>query len=432
MPRRRAIAPRGHTRGSSAARSAAAVGGASLVLALTGYLFNVGVIRFLGPEGYAEVAALLAVIGLAALPLGSLTSLVAREIAFLRSRGAEEDIGASVRWVIRWGLLSAVGVGLLLTALSPSLAAALGIHSAWPVVMMAWGVSSATATAALLGLVQGGQDFRAVSEVLGGFGVLRVLFLVPALAAGWGTAGALAASLLAAILALAWLARAVRPFWPDRSTGRPMPDVRWRPTMVLVLATLAFGSLTNVDVLLAGVLLPQYEAGNYAAAALFAKAALLIPASVSMVLLPRAASMQWSSEPFRRVATKSLSATVGLTAAVALVIALLPSDLLLFVLGSGFGEVRSLLPWFAPVMVLGAWVQVLLYLYLAQRHWSFPMTVVGIALAQIALFLMWHPTATSFVMVTGACLAAGIAIHEIAMPLGVIRLLRRPGNRARS
>jgi O-antigen/teichoic acid export membrane protein len=410
---------------SPGAKATVVVGVASVLLAGTGYLFNVAVIRFLGPSGYAEVAALLAVISLAALPLGSITSLVAREVAFLRARDAAGDLGASVRWVVRWGSISALIAGLILTAASPGLAAALGIHSAWPVILMAWGVAAATVTSVMLGLSQGAQDFRTVSEVVGGFGVLRVAFLIPALLLGWGTAGALGASLAAALIVLIWLARGIRPFFAYPASGVAMPDIRWQPATVLITATLAFGSLTNVDVLLAGVLLPQYEAGNYAAAALFAKAALLIPASVCMVLLPRAASMEWPSAAFRRVAVRSLSVTVGITATVAAIIALLPASFLLLLLGSGFGEVRSLLPWFAPVMVLGAWVQVLLYLYLSQRRWSFPLLIITAALIQIALFLAWHPSARAFVMVTGACLAATLVIHELAMPLGVARLLRR-------
>jgi O-antigen/teichoic acid export membrane protein len=415
----------GSARTRSSARAAVVIAGASAVLAVTGYLFNVAVIRFLGPGGYAEVAALLAVIGLVALPLGSVTSLVARETAFLLAGDRDDDVRASARWLLKWGLLGALAVGVLVTLISPVIAGALEIHSAWPVVMMGWGVAAATATAPLLGLAQGAQDFTAVGTVLGGFGILRVLLLVPALFAGWGTGGALGASLVASIAALAWTVWAVRALLIRPSLGRAIPDIEAGPALVLIAATLAFGSLTNIDVLFAGLLLPQQEAGNYAAAALFAKAALLIPASVAIVLLPRAASLGWLSAPFRRVAIKSLIATVLLTAGVAVVVALLPSGLLLLVLGSGFGEVRSLLPWFAPVMVLGAWVQVLLYLYLSQRRWSFPLLIITTAIAQIALFLAWHPSARAFVMVTGACLAVTLVIHEFAMPLGVARLLRR-------
>src|SRR5205085_5253717 len=72
-------------------------------------LYAVACIRYLGSRGYGDVAAMLALFSLVSLPLVSVQSLLAREVAQLPTPGA---VGGLLR---RWTLLAAAfGLSLVL------------------------------------------------------------------------------------------------------------------------------------------------------------------------------------------------------------------------------------------------------------------------------------------------------------------------------
>ena len=71
---------------SSGFRAGALLGGARLNLNGSAYLYNVACIRYLGSRVYGDVAAMLALFALVSLPLGSIQTLLAREVAQLQDR----------------------------------------------------------------------------------------------------------------------------------------------------------------------------------------------------------------------------------------------------------------------------------------------------------------------------------------------------------
>ena len=97
-------------RDSHGVRSGAFLGVAILVLSGSGYLFNVACIRYLGPSGYGDVAALMALAAIAVLPLGSIQLLIAREVAGLSAWQAH----AEMRRLLRRSLSIAVPLAVLL------------------------------------------------------------------------------------------------------------------------------------------------------------------------------------------------------------------------------------------------------------------------------------------------------------------------------
>ena len=74
---------------------------------------------------------------------------------------------------------------------------------------------------------------------------------------------------------------------------------------LLLVGSLAFASLTNVDILLAAYFLPE-TAGVYAAAALVGKVVLFLPSALVTVLLPKAASRAAAGLTQRRSCSRAL------------------------------------------------------------------------------------------------------------------------------
>jgi len=396
---------------------------ATLVLNGAAYLYNVACIRYLGSSVYGDVAAMLALFALVSLPLASIQSLLAREVAQLASQDA-------VAALLRRGAIVAAGIGVALTLLGVALVkpiqAALNIES--PVIVLA-GISAiffAVMATVLYGFLQGELRFNALGVTYGVSGLARPVLVVPALLLGLGAAGALAVNTIAGLLAVGLASIALRDVL-RRQAVDVLPHLDRGQMALLLVGSLAFASLTNVDVLLAAAFFPNDVVGVYAAAALIGKAVLFLPTAVVTVLLPKAATRVAAGISTRSILLASAAVTALVTLTATLVLALVPESLLVWAFGGDFRESTALLGWFGLAMSAAALVNVYLSVYFAERDARFPLLVVAAALAQVAVVVAWHPSPQAIVQVTLVCCSAVMVIHEIAFPFALHRLLRRSG-----
>ena len=410
-------------RRSHGVRSGAVLALATLVLNAAGYLFNVACIRYLGPPGYGDVAALMSLAALVALPLASVQSLFAREVAHLWAREAR----AEVRRILRRTLALSVPVTAVL--LATGLASAGTIDEALKIGSRATVIAGLSmlvfpiAVAILYGFLQGVERFSALGVTYGISGLARPVLVVPALLLGLGAAGALAVNTVAALVAALLASYALR----DVLRGATAPIVSLfdrREVTVLLGGSLAFASLTNTDILLANYFLTDDEAGIYAAAALVGKFVLFLPAAVVMVLLPKATARAARGAPSHRILLASAGVTAALTLTAAACLAIVPSELLAWAFGPDFRESTALLPWFGLAMAAAALVNVYLSVYFAERRAAFPMLVAAAAVGQVVGVAAWHSDPRSIVVVTLGCFAAVLVIHEVAFPHRLARVWR--------
>lgn len=411
-------------RGSHGLRSGLVIGVATVIFAATGYLFQTACIRFLGPDRFGDVAALLALTALIALPLGSVQSLVAREVAQLHAHGQTDR----VRRLFRRAMAVAVpGSGLVLVlalALTVPIQRTLKIESVAVVVAGLSALAFLIVGAILFGFLQGAQRFRPMALIFTVSGAAKPVLVVPVLLGGLGAAGALSvnagAALLTVVLASYWL----RDLWRRGAPEVLAPRLAPREVTVLMIGSLAFASLTNVDVVLANLYLDGVSAGIYAAAALVGKFVLLLPAAVVTVLLPKAASRSASGVTNRRILLLSAAVTLGLALTAAAVLSVVPEGLLVWAFGPDFRDAASLLGLFGLAMAAAAVVNVYLFVYLAQRDVRFPLLVAAAAVAQVVVIALWHPEPRAIVLATLAACAAVMVVHEIAFPHALIRTWR--------
>lgn len=407
-------------RASQGIRAGAILSLATILMNGAGYLYNVACIRYLGSAVYGDVATMLALFALVALPLGSIQSLLAREVAQLPSRS--ELLG-----LLRRGLKIATVVGLTLVAMGTvfvdPIRDVLNIESRAIVISGVSALLFAVVAAVVYGFLQGSLRFTALAVTYTVSGMARPVLVVPALLLGLGAAGALAVNTVAGALAVAIALLAVRDLW-GRSERAATPTLDRRQTVVMLVGSLAFASLTNVDILLAAYYLPDELVGVYAAAALVGKAVLFLPSALVTVLLPKAASRAAAG----LTAQKILLASAGVTAAVTLVaaglLALVPESLLVWAFGGDFRESTALLGWFGLAMTAAALVNVYLSVYFAERDARFPLLVLAAAVAQIVAVTSWHPDPRSIVLVTLVCATAILVLHEVFLPHALVRAWR--------
>jgi O-antigen/teichoic acid export membrane protein len=393
---------------------------ATIALNGSAYLYNVACIRYLGSRRYGDVAALLALGALVALPLGSVQIILAREAAQLGSVGAAARLlrrmtrGA----VILGGALTALGLALVVPIQD-----VLNVESRIAVVTGMSGLLFAVVAAALYGILQGRLRFNDLGAIYAVSGASRVVLVVPALLLGLGAAGALAVNAVAGALAVCLATVALRDLWRVHEPGEPTHFDR-REVGIMLVGSLAFASLTNADVLLAAYFLPDDTAGVYAAAALVGKVVLFLPAAIVTVLLPKAAVRSAAGFSPSKILLASAGVTLAATLMATALLAAVPEDLLVWAFGGDFRESTALLGWFGLAMTAAALVNVYLAVYFAERDARFPLLVVGAAIAQIVVVSLWHPGPRSIVLVTLMCAGTVLLIHELAFKYSLARVLR--------
>lgn len=417
-----------HTRlrRSHGVRSGLVLGVATLVFSVGGYLFQTACIRYLGAARYSDVGALLALTAVISLPLGSVQMLIAREVAYLRGAGRREDVRAFLRRVVlRVAIPGGVAVTLLSMLATPLLQDALNVDSATAVVAGLSALGFLIVGAILFGFLQGTQRFRALGINYIVNGLARPLLVVPALLAGLGAAGALGVNALVALSACALAALALRDLWHGGAPAVRAPRLEPAEVSILIVGSLAFASLTNLDIVLANYFLDEHLAGVYSAAALVGKFVLLMPAAVVMVLLPKAASRAAVGATSQTILLLSAAVTFAITITVTGLLALVPESLLVWGFGADFREATDLLPYFGLAMTAAALVNVYLFVYLAHKDVKFPLLVAAAAIAQVLLIILWHPDPRSIVLAGLICGTAVLVVHEIAFPHAIVRVVRR-------
>lgn len=420
-------------RASRGARSGLGLAIAVAILTGGGYLYNLACIRYLGSRRFGDVATMLSLGVLIAFPLGGVQNLIARETAHLKAIGDIDGIRALFRRSVKWTLIA----GLVITGGAMAATAPISrLVSVDSLAVVALGLSAIVffaVGAILYGFVQGMQRFRGLGAAYALSGMARPVLVAPALVVGFGAAGALGVNALAAALAVAIAAFVVRDLWSGHYLKTvPPPRLDRKEVATMVGGTLAFASLTNVDVVLANALLDDHAGGVYAAAALAAKLLLLISTVVATVLLPKATARVAESRSAVPILVASIAATVMLSVVAVVSLALVPERLVVWAFGADFVASTALLGLFAAAMGLAGIVNVYLLFYLAHRDPRFPMLVGAAAVTQIIAVVLWHPSPRGIILVTLFCCAGVLAVHETFFRYSTVRNLRllRSGTRA--
>jgi O-antigen/teichoic acid export membrane protein len=393
-------------------RRQAAVPAALVSLALLGvnglaYVFTVVAARFLAPEAYGELAALLAVMFIGVVPMTGLQTAAALTLG---RRPADQRLVVGRLHAAM--LVGAVTVGLLgLLAVGP-LVALLHLESSTVLCLVAVLVPH-TLVGGYDGLLQGSGRYGRLAVVTGLFGVMKTGGGVTGLLVGGTPESALIGMALGctASALLGWLI-----------TGRPGVARGARPHLLAAARAsgplLGLVLLVNLDVILARHHLPPDLVGEYAVASIFTKVAFWLPQGVSVVLLPRLANAHGR----RRL----LPAAVALVGSVGLVItaatAVLGARALPLVGGGEYGTALGGATWvFALLGTFLALAQLLLYSGIAAADSVAAVAVwCAVAVEAISVELLVADGRLTVLTVAGVALAAS----ALLVATGLVRAWR--------
>jgi O-antigen/teichoic acid export membrane protein len=347
--------------------------------------------RWLGPASYGDVASLLALLGLVAFPLAAAQFAMAQYVADYAARRDADAIAGLYRRSLAVGLGVGAALTLLFAAAAEPVRNVLGVASLGAVLLTAMATIPAFLTPVIWGLAQGLERFVLFSAAQTAGPLLRILFVVPFLALGFGVAGALGAVLAGTLVAAvvpAWLLRG----WLARAARRSPVSAREAvralgPTFVGILA---LTSLTTIDVIVAKIVFSDHAAGLYGGASLIGRLILYLPAAIVAVLLPKVASRAALGRETADILRASLLATGALCAAVACLYAVAPRLVLGLAFGGEYERAADFLWMFAVAMTGFALVNVVLAYHIARRSASASWLLLGGAAVQVVVFAVVH------------------------------------------
>lgn len=341
-------------------RSGAGIAVAMAVQNIATYGFTIVAARRLGPAEYSAVASLMGLLLVVVVLSLGLQATGARKIAAAPER--REEIEAALMAATYRSALALGGLCLLLT---PLITWGLGLDSWAAALMIGLSAVPLTLMGGQAGILQGEQRWGALSGIYLGVGLGRLaaagiamLVSPTAFAAMVGVAVGAWVPAVVGALALGHLRRGV-----DRRAAAGSRAIL-REVGANSHALLAFFALSNVDVVVARVVLDDHVAGLYAGGLILSKAVLFLPQFVVVIAFPSMAS----SRERHNMYLKGLLvvATIGVLASLG---ALLLSDLAVtFVGGPAYQEIEPLVGLFAGLGMVLAMIQLMVYEVVARQH----------------------------------------------------------------
>jgi O-antigen/teichoic acid export membrane protein len=390
------------------ARLGAVLAAATLLANVLGYVLVLALSRLLPPADYGAVGALLnlAVIGL--VPALAVQLVAARETA---ARGRQAPVDARLGTL---GLAAGGVVGLVVVVAAPLLDRYLHLGGPWAPVALGLSLVPGAGTAAVQGVLQGGERFGRLSIVLVVAAAMRCAGAALPAVAGWSVAAVIGGTLVGAVVSLG-VAVALVPgaFGALRTSGlgRQARDVLGSSTSTAGLLV-----FVNLDVLLARHGLPPALSGLYAVGSIFTKIAFWGPAFLATLLYPRMTAPGARD----RAVVAAVGLTAGLGSAVVLLTGVGAGRVVALAAGERYADLGRTVALFAALGTAFAVVQVLVYARVAVADRRLGLAAWVFAAGTALAVQIQHPrTVTQLVttVLVGACalVAVGLALERSAV-----------------
>lgn len=395
-----------HSRNLWHSRLAQASSGLFLVYILAGilgYAFQVVMGRWLSPADYGVLSALLALLMVLGVPLGTVGMVVTRRFAEYRVNDDRRALTA-LYWRIHWQVAVAGVLGtVLLFACIPWLRVYLHVSSPWPVVWFAVLMLCSLFAPLSHALLQGMQDFRRLGSAVMQWGAGKLLFPLVLVGAGLGLNGALLGLIFNGLLSWVVAFAMVRRYMmPDTSKNAALP-LSLRANLPILLANICFAVMTQLDMVLVNYYFPGDLAGNYAAAAVLGKVVLFLPGGIVAALFPMVAENEARGHSSISLFMGSVGMTVLTSGLAALFFFLFADPVIELFFGNKYSEASQVLRYFGFAMLPMALVMVAEYFLIAKGRVLFAYLFLVAAPCQIVAIHFFHDSLLQVVLVMTVC-----------------------------
>ena len=395
-------------------RSGLVVLGATLVWHASNFAFNSVAARLLGPDGYSELAATVALLYIASPLLVSIQTMTSRNSTELFVAGDASAIRPLLRGTLARLALVAVAATALAAAISAPLARLLHLGSSVAIVIVVGGLAVSLLTHTQRGALQGTTHFgryalsttvEALTKVIGAALILSLV--------SRSVDGAVAAVPLAALATLAVNTLLLRVLPRDHPSVTRVATTKTR-SLTTVGTFVLLAVLLSADVLAAKRFLPPAAAGLYAAISLCGKTTFFATSAVSLFLFPLFSAKRERDEDTRLLFSLACGGIAACSIAMATVYYAAPAIVLDPLFGSRY---RAADPYLGQIAIaFGCYA--LMYLaatfLVAQKSRAGVLVLAAVTAFQLIMLLSAHRTIGDIVSVQVVVLAVGAAMMTLA------------------
>ena len=308
---------------------------ASLFANVINFAHTFVMMAVLGKDGaYPTYAALLALIGIAGLPVAALMQMVAHRTALHVQESRPESVWPLARRVLRDVSFVAGGIFVLAFIFPDQIGGWIGVDDSLLVLLTVGLIGLSAAMPVVSGSVQGVQYFYWMSSAGIVWGATRLALGVVAVVAGFGVAGAITGQWIAVLGHIAICLVALRPFMKQAG---PMADSGGQLYLYFAKSAVILGCFSGMFMLDSIVFNKFFDGGErevYSRIGVLARSVVYLAIPVAWALFPKVVSRGGTNDSSAR----SLIIGLGLVAGISL---------------SAVGACCLLAPWIARLLLHG-------------------------------------------------------------------------------
>jgi O-antigen/teichoic acid export membrane protein len=390
-----------------------AVAVATSVMNVATYGFTILAARIIGPSQYGAFVACLSLLVVIQVVALGLQATAARRIAVDRG-----NVAAIEQAILALATKVSLGVGALCLLLTPVINALLNLDSMVMAAIVALATIPLTLAGGQAGILQGERRWGALAAfyLAGGLprlviGTALILWRPDAIAAILGAG----LGYVFPVLVGWWVLRHRRA--PEAPAVEHSAGSMLRESAHNAQVLFAFFALASVDIMIARQVLSEHDAGLYAAGLIMTKVLLFLPQFVVVIAFPDMAT----PEGRQRALIRSLLLVLALGVVAVASAKVLSGVAMIFVGGSEFGDVESLLWVFAVLGTVLAMLQLQVYAVLA-RQGRRSVLLIWAGLAGVAALGLTADSVNELVVIVVAVDSVLLAVLTVAS----LRLARRP------
>lgn len=377
----------------------ATVGGGIL-----GYVFQILMGRMLSVPDYGLFITLMALLMVVGVPLGALNMVVTRRASDYRAQNQPERIAAMFWWVNRRLLWIALSVVLCTLPFTPWLRDYFHLESLVPVWILLLMVFAMPFLPINLAFLQAQQNFRWLA--INGLAVqgFKILFCTTLVYAGFKLNGALMGSVLASLATWLLTYRPLRiSVALPAGTSVAGGHLSFRGAIPVLIATLSFVIMTQLDIMLVNHYYNAHQAGVYAAAATLGKAVMYLPGAIAIAMFPMVAENESRAQGSAHLFLNAMVLTAALAGAGALFYFLLADEIMTLFYGQKFQGAAELLKLYGFAMLPMTLVMVAEHFLIAKGRVIFAyVMILGIPIVLLAA-QTYHDSLIDMVYILAAC-----------------------------
>lgn len=386
---------------------------ASMVGNISNYLFQFFMSRHLTLEDYGAMNALFSMMVIIGLPTGTIMLVIARYISIFKTKGEEDKISALYQNSL--AKMAAVGGVFFFPFLifNNPITSYLKINTGWPVIIIGIEFFLAFVVTVNLGMLQGLQRFYYFGIGMGLGGFFKLLFGIVLILLGFGLNGAVAAVVFSALFVFALTTIPLSAYFKRRKAVESHTRDILLYSIPVLLSSIAFTIMTNIDLMIVKHFFPPKEAGLYAAISILGKTILYLPAALVLALFPMVSESHALNHDAFKILDKGVLYTVAISLIGVLGFLLFPELAIKILFGNRFVAAAPLLKFYGLAMMFMAIISILINFNLARHRTEFIYSLGAGCVVLITLINLFHDSLLTVIFI----------IMAISISLAVVNLM---------